>query len=114
MIVRIVVAVTDGDWYATLSQAAGLDEVNFWSPSGSSFKALTPGELFLFKLHAPRNYIVGGGIFAHATVLPCSMAWATFGQSNGATSATEMRARIAKYRRVDPADRSDFRSAVGY
>jgi len=108
MTVRLVVAVTDRDWYETLSHVADLDEVNFWSPSGSSFKALTPGELFLFKLHAPRNFIVGGGVFAHANVLPCSMAWSAFGVSNGATTAAEMRTRIAKYRRVDPSDRSDF------
>lgn len=108
MTVRLIVAVTDGDWFETLRRITPLDEANFWSPSGSSFKALTPGELFLFKLHSPRDFIVGGGVFAHANVLPCSMAWSAFGASNGATSATEMRARIAKYRRVDPADRSDF------
>jgi hypothetical protein len=52
----------------------GLNEANFWAPSGASFRALKPGELFLFKLHAPRNVIVGGGIFAYANVLPCSLA----------------------------------------
>jgi hypothetical protein len=29
------------------------------------FRALQPGELFLFKLHAPLNFIVGGGVFAY-------------------------------------------------
>ena len=39
--------------------------VNFWQPSGTmKFQALQPGELFLFKLHSPNNYIVGGGVFA--------------------------------------------------
>ena len=31
-----------------------------------------------------------------------------FGEANGARSAQEMRARIARYRRADPNDRSDF------
>ena len=107
--INLVVAVTDSDWFEMLRRRPDLSEVNFWSPSGSSFKALQPGELFLFKLHAPRNVIVGGGVFAYANQLPCSLAWSAFGDANGATSLQEMRARIAKYRKADPADRlSDF------
>jgi putative restriction endonuclease len=64
--------------------------------------------MFLFKLHAPRNVIVGGGFFAYANALPCSLAWEAFREANGAHSAQEMRARIARYRRADPGDRSDF------
>jgi len=108
MAIKLIIAVTDGDWFNMLSPKRDLAEVNFWAPSANSFKALRPGELFLFKLHAPRNFIVGGGVFAHANALPCSLAWAAFGEANGARSAQEMRARIAKYRRADPADRSDF------
>ncbi len=106
--IRLVVAVTDGDWFNLLRQRPDLAEVNFWAPSATSFKALEPGELFLFKLHAPKNFIVGGGIFAHSNDLPCSLAWQTFGQANGAPSLETMRSRIAKYRRADPMDRSDF------
>ena len=91
-----------------LRQQPNLTEVNFWAPSAANFRALQPGELFLFKLHAPRNFIVGGGIFAYANALPCSLAWEAFGEANGARSAQEMRARIARYRRADPGDRSDF------
>src|SRR5580658_10624109 len=65
--VKLVVAVTDGDWFDHLRGLPQLTEVNFWSPSDRTFRALEPGELFLFKLHAPRNFIVGGGWFAHAT-----------------------------------------------
>lgn len=111
MAVNLVIAVTDGDWFDALRQRPDLAEVNFWAPSSNSFKALQPGELFLFKLHAPRNFIVGGGVFAHANALPCSLAWAAFGEANGAKSQKEMRERIAKYRRADPSDRSDF--AIG-
>lgn len=109
--INLVVAVTDSDWFETLRRIPGLAEVNFWAPSAAGFRALRPGELFLFKLHAPRNMIVGGGIFAYANTLPCSLAWQAFGAANGANSAQEMRSRIGKYRRADPGDRSDF--AVG-
>jgi putative restriction endonuclease len=101
MSIKLVVAVTDGDWFRTLSARPDIDEVNFWAPGATNFKALTPGELFLFKLHSPNNVIAGGGIFAHATNMPCSLAWEAFGEANGAASLVEMRQRIAKYRRVD-------------
>ena len=109
--INLVVAVTDDDWFEMLRSQSSLSEVNFWAPSAANFRALQPGELFLFKLHSPRNVIVGGGIFAYANTLPCSLAWNAFGEGNGARSAHEMRTRIAKYRRSDPSDRSDF--AVG-
>ena len=51
---------------------------------------------------------MGGGVFAYANALPCSRAWEAFREANGARSAREMRARIARYRRADPSDRSDF------
>ncbi len=106
--INLVVAVTDGDWFELLRRQSNLAEVNFWAPSAANFRALQPGELFLFKLHAPRNAIVGSGVFAYASALPCSLAWAAFGDANGAQSAQEMRTRIARYRRSDPSDRSDF------
>jgi putative restriction endonuclease len=64
--------------------------------------------LFLFKLHAPLNVIVGGGVFTHASSMPCSLAWQAFGPANGTASFREMRQRIIKYRRHDPGDRGDF------
>ena len=109
--INLLIAVTDGDWFEMLRRQSDLSEVNFWAPSAANFRALQAGELFLFKLHAPRNVIVGGGIFAYANALPCSLAWEAFGETNGARSAQEMRTRIAKYRRADPDDRSDF--AIG-
>jgi putative restriction endonuclease len=106
--INLVVAVTDGDWFEMLRQHPNLSEVNFWAPSAANFRALQPGEMFLFKLHAPRNMIVGGGIFAYSNTLPCSLAWEAFREANGARSAQEMRTRIARYRRADAGDRSDF------
>ena len=94
------VGITDMDWFDLLRSLPQLDEVNFWQPSGNrQFKALSPGELFLFKLHSPHNYIVGGGLYAHSSILPISLAWETFGVSNGARNLSEMRTRVEKYRR---------------
>ena len=102
---RAYVGITDWDWFELLSRQPGLEEVNFWQPGGSrKFGAIDKAELFVFKLHSPRNFIVGGGVFAHATLLPISIAWETFGVANGARSLQEMRERVQKYRR-QPADR---------
>jgi putative restriction endonuclease len=95
------IGVTDYDWYRFLAAQPGIDEVNFWKPGGQqNFAALHPGEPFLFKLHAPRNAIVGGGFFAHFTRLQISMVWEAFGPKNGAVSLPEMRRRVEKYRRA--------------
>lgn len=60
---KLFVGVTDSDWYRNLS-VQSYDEINFWKPGGrTAFKALDSHDLFLFKLHAPQNYIVGGGFF---------------------------------------------------
>lgn len=100
---KIYVGVTDFDWYKYLSSIKNIDEINFWQPGGNTlFRALEPGELFLFKLHSPQNYIVGGGFFAHSTILPVSLAWSSFEIKNGATSLAEMRKRIERYRRSSP------------
>ncbi|MFN2432718.1 MAG: HNH endonuclease [Gemmatimonadota bacterium] len=95
------VGVTDGDWFELLARQPGLEEANFWQPGGNrQFRVLRPGELFLFKLHSPRDFIVGGGFFAHSTLLPVSLAWEAFGIANGATTLAEMRSRIERYRRT--------------
>jgi putative restriction endonuclease len=106
--VKLFVGMTDKDWYDYLSHRPGIEEVNFWQPSGrTKFRALRPGELFLFKLHSPNNFIVGGGIFAHASLAPTSLAWEAFGESNGASSLLQMRERVARYRREPFDPRAD-------
>ena len=107
--VNLYVGITDYDWFRFLSALPGIDEVNFWQPGGrTNFQAPRPGELFLFKLHAPRNFIVGGGVFARADILPTSLAWEAFGASNGAPSLAEMRRRIVFYRGVPDDARQDY------
>ncbi|MDO8282772.1 MAG: HNH endonuclease [Thermodesulfovibrionia bacterium] len=93
------IGVTDNNWFNFLSEKLP-DEVNFWQPSGrSAFRALNPGELFLFKLHYPLNYIVGGGFFVRHSILPLSIAWEAFEQKNGAGSFDEFRQKIMHFRR---------------
>jgi putative restriction endonuclease len=106
---RAYAGITDRDWFECLRRIPKLDEVNFWQPSGNrEFKAILPGELFLFKLHSPNNFIVGGGIFVHFSLLPISLAWETFGTSNGANSLSEMRIRVTKYRNQTYSHTSDY------
>jgi len=106
--VRFFVAITDSDWFSYLSTLGPLDEVNFWQPSGSvDFKALLPGEPFLFKLHSPNDFIVGGGFFSHHSILPFSLAWSAFETKNGVRTQEEMRARIEKYRRAPASPKED-------
>lgn len=96
---KAYVGITDQEWFNQLSKAQNLTEVNFWQPSGKrEFNILAPGDLFLFKLHHPQDFIVGGGFFAHASIVPISLAWEAFGQANGTLTLQEMRQRVAKYR----------------
>lgn len=95
------VGITDYAWFKTLKQA-GCDEVNFWKPGGNTnFKALSEGDMFLFKLHSPNDYIVGGGFFLKYSILPSSLAWEAFGIANGAANIQELNNRIYKYKRTN-------------
>ena len=97
------VGVTDRSWFEFHS-AHATQEVNFWAPGGErSFGAIPEGALFLFKLKAPVNKIVGGGWFLKSTTLPLELAWKVYGPGNGSDSLkgfrdsiTRMRARMDK------------------
>lgn len=111
---KVWVGVTDDGWFNYL-RARNPDEVNFWQPSGGrEFRVLQPGEPFLFKLHSPKNYIVGGGFFVRYSPLPCSLAWEAFGEKNGVGAYAEFLARIRKYRvRSGYAEKIDPDPVVG-
>lgn len=95
---KLWVGVTDDGWFEYL-RVRKPDEVNFWQPSGGrEFRSLEPGEPFLFKLHSPKNFVVGGGFFVRYSALPCSLAWEAFGEKNGVGDQAEFLARIRKYR----------------
>lgn len=92
------VGVTDNDWFAFLAERKP-EDLNFWQPGGgAAFKALAPGEPFLFKLHAPFRFITGGGFFVRHTRLPISMAWEVFGEKNGVPDFITFRNTIRSYR----------------
>lgn len=106
---RAFVGVTDGDWFKTLSAQPNLDEVNFWQPGGQRrFIALNAGELFLFKLHSPADYIAGGGIFSYSTLLPIRLVWEAFGVKNGAQTISEMRKSVEKHRSKTISPHEDY------
>ncbi|GGG02113.1 HNH endonuclease [Paenibacillus abyssi] len=101
---KFYVGVTDHNWYQYLAKEQP-DELNFWQPGGKqSFKAIQANDLFLFKLHSPNNFIVGGGLFVRHSLLPVSLAWEAFGNKNGTSDYLSFRNAIHKYRK------SDFRS----
>src|SRR6266568_4507883 len=92
---KAFVAITDNEWYEFLRHQPTLREVNFWQPGGGrQFRALDPGQPLLFKLHAPKNVIAGGGYFATFSILPMSLAWQTFELQNGAPTREAMHERI--------------------
>ena len=98
---KLWVGVTDEDWYRRHLREQP-DEVNFWQPSGNQqFRALQSGEPFLFKLHSPKNFIVGGGFFVRYSPLPASVAWEAFGLKNGVSSHRELIERVRRYRSGD-------------
>ncbi len=98
---KLWVGVTDEDWFRR-HVTSHPDEVNFWQPSGAQqFRALRPGEPFLFKLHSPKNFIVGGGFFVRYSQLPASLAWDAFGIKNGVTSLHDLKTRVERYRTGD-------------
>ena len=60
---KLYIGITDSNWIKTVSTEK-CEEVNFWKPGTSNFKALSKDDLFLFKLHAPHGYILGGGFLS--------------------------------------------------
>jgi HNH endonuclease len=102
---RYWVGVTDKAWFERL-RAQAPDEVNFWQPSATPMaRFLEPGVPFLFKLHAPDNFIVGGGFFVRFSALPARLAWDAFGEKNGVEDYAALLRRIERYRgpvRGDP------------
>ncbi len=103
---RLLVANTDHGWYQHLlglaARPSGLDEANFWRPSGrAGFAALSFGEPLVFKLKKAHGHaVVGFGLFAAFRRLPVREAWIAFGEANGASSLDETERRIAKYLRL--------------
>lgn len=94
---QMFISPTDFDWYSTL-KGQDYDEVNFWRPGSSAFRALAPGGLFLFKLKRPYDAIAGGGFFTSYSLVPIDLAWKAFGPKNGTRTSQEFFNRLAWYR----------------
>jgi putative restriction endonuclease len=94
---KFYVAVTDNEWFNYLKRLQP-DELNFWRPGGGTFQAIRQWEPLLFKLHAPQNYIAGGGFFVRYSLLPLTLAWEAFGEKNGAPDFGTLYEQIGKYR----------------
>lgn len=93
------VGVTDNAWYEFLRDEAGVDEVNFWHPSGRKpFAHLPEGTPFLFKLKRPHHHIAGGGYFVKYESLPLPLAWDAFDRKNGAASYGQLASMIGPLR----------------
>ena len=98
---KLFVGVTNNDWFH-YHDARKPDEVNFWRPrSQSDFKALQPGDIFLFKLHSPLDYIAGGGIYVRHSFLPLHLAWQAFGDKNGVPDFKTFERAILAHRKPD-------------
>jgi len=106
-LMRIVVGVTDNRWAAFLRDHDDITEANFWQPSPHGFKALSPGEPFLFKTKDPKKFkgldipgyhLVGGGFFDEYVELRVSEAWTIWGAANGVSSEAELLSRAQAYR----------------
>jgi len=92
---NLYLAVTDNDWFRFLRRRPEIDEVCFWQPGGGrELKALEPGQPFLWKLHSPENFVVGGGFFLRSFRFPLSFVWEAFGEKNGVPTLEEMRRRL--------------------
>ena len=100
------VGVTDSSWAQFLINRPNVTEVNFWQPGGGRiFRALQPGEPFLFKSKwNDGNQLIGGGYFEGFVKMKVSEAWDFFGEGNGVSSLEEMLRLIGLYRLINQAD----------
>ncbi len=107
------VANTDLEWFSYLAELAP-DEVNFWQPNAVRPVTLPPGGLWLFKLKVrDGGWVVGGGYFAHYTIITPRFAWDAFHERNGAPTFDRMVGSLSRYseRTIDP-DTTQIGSSV--
>lgn len=110
---RFYAGVTDNQWFRFLAAQDGLEEVNFWHPSGKApFSNAAPGTPFLFKLKRPHHCIAGFGFFLKFEQLPLPVAWEAFGQGNGAASYRDFLQLIGSNRSGSARDRTDIGCSI--
>ena len=110
---RFWTGVTDNTWFTNLAALSGLDEVNFWHPSGRApFTTLAEGTPFLFKLKSPHNHIAGGGFLVKFERLPLRLAWEAFGEKNGAGTFEAFARLIRSARAGSPTQGEDIGCSI--
>jgi putative restriction endonuclease len=68
---------------------------------------VSEGSPFLFKLHAPHNFIAGGGFYVASSQLSISSAWRIFQEKNGCPDFSSLQAKILSKKRGSKAPLSD-------
>jgi putative restriction endonuclease len=100
---KLWVGITNNDWFKFLAARAPVEEINFWRPTPKPYRNdFYSGMPFLFKLHAPEEYIVGGGFFLRFVPVPLSLSWSAFREGNGASTLEDFRGLIGKHLRTSP------------
>lgn len=94
---ELYIGVTDFQWFNFLANQSLLAEVNFWRPGGSLLRA-AQGAPFLFKLKSPHNAIAGFGFFEYSEKMSIRDAWEFYGNSNGASSISDLVEAIRRNR----------------
>lgn len=84
MAIKLFVGIADREWYQRLRRLSQVEKVSFCLPSGAPFKALSAGELFLFKPYFPER-LVRGRVSPCDILLPCSLVREAFGKADGAS-----------------------------
>jgi len=97
--VNLFISNTDNRWFDFLHRRSPHQEVNFWQPSATNFRAVSSGEFFVFRLKSPRNVIGGFGVLSSAAILPIQIAWDSFREGNGVSSLDEFVGFIQDYRK---------------
>ena len=99
------VSITDTNWINFITNNINNigTYINFWTPGSKIFKAISPGELFLFKLHSRKSKgengeIIGGAFFDSFEQMSIKEAWNRFGYGNGVESLSELESAINDYR----------------
>lgn len=95
---ELYVANTDNYWFDFLKERAPLEDVNFWKPKPQTFRAISEGQLFVFRLKSPRDVIGGYGILASSINVPIQLAWDSLGERNGSPTMGHMIKMIRQYR----------------
>ncbi|WP_010146995.1 HNH endonuclease [Serinicoccus profundi] len=101
---RAYIFPTDTAWARYLIDLQQRDptqtEANFWLPSPVGFKALSPGDRFLFRhKKGAGGQIFGGALYADYLRLRVSEAWRLYGEFNGAESFEALHTSIEGYRK---------------